>query len=61
MNKWWGYEHVNGSLQAKRYFDERDLQEARESDFVARVVGPFGCDTREEALQRIAKALGVKP
>ena len=61
MNKWWGYEHVNGSLQAKRYFDKRDLTEARASDFVARVVGPFDCNTREEALQRIAEALWVKP
>ncbi len=31
---WWGYEHVNGSYHAKRYFDEADLKEARESDFV---------------------------
>jgi len=60
MNKWWGYEHVNGSLQAKRYFDERDLTEARESAFVALVVGPFNCNTREEALRRIAEALGTK-
>lgn len=47
---WWGYRHVNGSVQAKRYFDRRDIQEAHESDFCAQVVGPFEADTREAAL-----------
>ena len=32
-NKWWGYIHTSGSLHAKRYFDERDIDEAMESPF----------------------------
>ena len=50
-NLWWGYLHTSGSLQAKRYFDERDLDDAYESSFCAQVVRPFEADTREEALE----------
>lgn len=48
--KWWGYLHVNGTIQAKRFFDDRDIQDARESDFVARVHGPFEAEDRNFAL-----------
>lgn len=47
---WWGYKHVSGTYQAKRFFDQRDLDEAYESDFVAQVVTPFEAENREEAL-----------
>jgi hypothetical protein len=50
---WWGYLHVSGALQAKRYFDKRDTDEAEKSDFVAQVVYPFEASNREEALQYI--------
>jgi hypothetical protein len=53
MNKWWGYVHMNGSIQVKRYFDLRDLDEARESDFVARVFVPFLAQDRQSALDRL--------
>jgi hypothetical protein len=52
-NLWWGYRHVSGTYQAKRYYDKRDLDEAYESDFVESVVRPFEADTREEALDYI--------
>lgn len=54
-NLWWGYLHVRGTLQAKRYFDKRDLDEAYESDFVAQVVQPFMAKDREEALDHVRK------
>jgi len=50
---WWGYRHVSGTLQAKRYFDKRDTDEAEQSDFVAEVVYPFEAKNREEALEII--------
>jgi hypothetical protein len=50
MIKWWGYKHVSGSLQAKRYFDKEDLIEAKESPFVAQIVQPFEAKDRAEAL-----------
>lgn len=50
---WWGYRHVNGSVQAKRYFDERDIEDAQESDFVSSIVLPFKAKGREEALKHI--------
>lgn len=53
---WWGYRHTSGSLQAKRYFDARDIEEARESDFVSQVVGPFQAAGRDEALSIVEKA-----
>lgn len=53
--KWWGYKHVNGSLQAKRYFEDQDwvLDDAYESPFVDQVVRPFKAEGREEALKII--------
>ena len=57
-NKWWGYVHVNGSLQAKRYFDKRDIEEALESDFVATVCGPFLAVDRDDALKKIKELIG---
>lgn len=50
-NKWWGYIHVNGSLQVKRYFDKQDLEEARSSDFLESVKGPFEAEDKDEALK----------
>lgn len=52
---WWGYKHVSGTLQAKRYFDKRDTDEAEESDFVSQVVYPFRAANREEALAYVAE------
>jgi len=49
--KWWGYRHTNGSLQAKRFFDGRDLDDADESPFVAKRTNPFFASGREEALK----------
>lgn len=50
---WWGYKHTSGTYQAKRYFDTRDIQEARESDFCDQVVGPFEALDRDEALAKV--------
>jgi hypothetical protein len=56
---WWGYSHINGNLQAKRYWgDKRDLDDAYESDFVEIVVEPFEASSREEALAHIQKEAG---
>lgn len=52
---WWGYRHTSGTLQAKRYFDKRDLEEAYESQFCAQVVQPFSANSREEALKIVAE------
>ena len=49
MNRWWGYLHTDGSLHAKRYFDKRDLDEARESTFVAEIMEPFDADSANQA------------
>ena len=51
--KWWGYKHTSGTLQAKRYFDRRDTDEAQESPFVEQIVYPFLAANREEALEYI--------
>lgn len=49
-NLWWGYLHISGTLQAKRYFDPLDIQEAEDSPFCRRAVGPFEAADRDEAL-----------
>lgn len=56
-NLWWGYEHINGNLQAKRYFDKLDIIEAYESPFCKKVIQPFEASTREEALEIIKNKL----
>lgn len=58
-NKWWGYRHTSGSIQAKRYFDIRDINEAVESDFVQQIVYPFYADNREEALAYVEQMTTV--
>jgi len=52
-NKWWAYRHANDTWQFKRYFDPRDIQDARESVFVQYTVGPFSAETREDAIKFI--------
>jgi len=49
-NQWWGYLHTQGTIQAKRYFGIRDIEEANESPFVQNVFGPFEASDRTEAL-----------
>jgi len=50
---WWGYKHVNDTLQVKRFCTVEDIFDARRSDFVAEVKGPFRAHTREEALKNL--------
>ena len=52
-NLWWGYRHVSGTLQAKRYWDKRDIDDALESPFVAQIVHPFPANDRDEAIKYI--------
>ncbi len=52
--KWWGYRHTNGSIQAKRWWnDPLDLEEARESSFVKTVSLPFEAWGRDDALKQL--------
>lgn len=55
--KWWGYKHTNGSIQAKRYFDEQDIEDAHESPFCEIVVYPFEAANREEAITHITNQI----
>jgi hypothetical protein len=55
-NRWWGYLHENGSIQAKRFFNERcqsSIDDAYESDFVQHVIEPFYAENRAYALRSI--------
>lgn len=51
--QWWGYLHISGTYQAKRYFDHKDISEANESPFCRKVVGPFMAEDREDALKQV--------
>ena len=59
-NKWWGYIHTNGNIQAKRYFEPLDIQEAIESPFVKKTYGPFDATDRDEAIFIIKNLMEVK-
>lgn len=50
---WWGYRHSAGSVQAKRFLDSKDIDEAHASPFCESVVGPFAATSREEAIKRV--------
>lgn len=55
---WWGYVHVNGSVQVKRYHDSlMDIEDARDSPFVTRVFSPFKAEDREDAIRYIEECL----
>ena len=53
METWWGYKHINGSIQVKRFFGKLDLVEADESPFVRKVFQPFEAEGREDAIKII--------
>jgi hypothetical protein len=56
---WWGYLHVNGTLQVKRWFgDHKDYTDDCEgNDFVLRVVPPFAAETQQDAASIIREKL----
>jgi hypothetical protein len=60
---WWGYRHVNGAYHVKRFFDDKDINEAITSDFCYAVAGPFEAQNRNEALaiteDKIRTRLGI--
>lgn len=49
--QWWAYRHTNGEVKLKRYFEQRDIDEANESVFVDLTYGPFEADSRDAALE----------
>jgi hypothetical protein len=50
---WWGYVHINKSIQVKRFFNQIDIDDAYESPFVERVFEKFEANNREEAIKHI--------
>lgn len=54
---WWGYVHENGTYQVKRFFSREDLDDARSSPFVDKVVEPFDALNREDALKKLESGL----
>jgi len=60
MNKWYGYLHINGNKQVKRYFSREDIFEADGSPFVKRTTDAFEAENREDAEKKATELLGVK-
>ena len=54
---WWGYLHTSGTIQVKRCFDPRDLEDAYESPFVRFVVAPFPAEGREDAIRYVEQEM----
>lgn len=57
---WWGYIHENNSIYIKRYFSDRDIEEAEESPFVSVIWGPFEADNRENAIEIFKKRFNIE-
>lgn len=58
--QWWGYLHTSGTLHVKRYhpdFGDGDIDDAYDSPFCAKVMGPFNAPDRDAAIEFLAKSL----
>lgn len=57
--EWWGYLHVSGSVQLKRWWgDHRDYTtDCQGNPFVKKVVPPFIAKSRDEALATLKTKL----
>lgn len=51
-NEWWCYLHTNGHIQAKRFFDHRDFEDADESPFVKKRSGIILASDRDDAIEQ---------
>jgi len=60
MNKWWGYLHMNGTLQVKRFFSREGIREAEESPFVEMTSGSFEAKDRKDAMNKLRKIFGMQ-
>jgi hypothetical protein len=58
LRNWWGYQHINKTLQVKPYLQPLDIQEAKESPFCELVFGPFLASDRDEALITLNELIG---
>lgn len=58
-NDWWGYVHIDGSIQVNRLHSYVDIEEAEQSDFVLQVVGPFEADNRNDAINKVVEAVSI--
>lgn len=54
---WFGYIHVDGSIKLKKFFTELEIEEALASPFVKEAFGPWHCDSRQEAAEKMANEL----
>ena len=50
--KWWAYLHINNTVQVKRFFDDHDIQEAKESPFCKVIMKPYEARDHKDALDK---------
>ena len=56
---WWGYIHINNSIQVKRFFSKDDIDDAYESPFAEHVFEEFEANSREEAIKYIEEKINA--
>ena len=56
-NLWWGYLHLDGTYQAKRYFNDEDITLALTSPVVSIATYPVIAESRDEALELIKQVI----
>jgi len=57
MTKWYAYLHVNNTIHVKRYFSDWEIEEARESPFVAEVTWLFDAVDFNDAMRQAKEIL----
>jgi hypothetical protein len=50
---WWGYVHINMSLQVRRQISLSKFKTAEESDFILHVFQPFYATDRQDAINKL--------
>lgn len=58
--EWWCYMHANGYIQAKRYFDHRDFEDADQSPFVRVRSGIILASGRSDAIEQFRNTIVAK-
>ena len=59
MERWWGYYHVNGTIQVKRVNPDtyrEDIEDAQDSHLVRRVAEAFDAEGRQDAVEKMRQA-----
>ena len=57
MPKWYGYKHISGTVHVHKVFSQTEMDEARKSEDVVKIYGPWECESRHDAANKTLEAM----